>query len=69
MTAKPDYKTLSNELDQILEQLESTDLDIEEALSKYQRGMEIVEQLEDYLKTAENKVTKLKQTFSDKHNN
>lgn len=54
------YRQLSAELDEILQNLESADLDIDEALKKYQRGMEIVQQLEDYLKTAENKVTKIK---------
>ncbi len=55
-----DYRKLSGELDEILARLESSDLDIDEALKLYQRGMEVVEQLEAYLKTAENKVSKVK---------
>ena len=53
------YRQLSAELDELLHELESTDIDIDDALQKYQRGMEIVEQLEKYLKTAENKVKKI----------
>ncbi len=57
------YRQLNAELDQLLSELESAELDIDGALVKYQRGMEIVQQLERYLKTAENKVTKIKASF------
>ena len=65
MTAKQDidYRKLSQELDAILEELQTADLDIDEAVKKYERGMKIAEQLETYLKTAENKVTKIKESF------
>jgi exodeoxyribonuclease VII small subunit len=65
MTAKQDidYRKLSNELDAILEELQTADLDIDEAVKKYERGMKIAEQLEAYLKTAENKVAKVKASF------
>ncbi len=64
MATKPiNYRQLNQELDQVLSELESADLDIETALQKYQRGMEIIQQLETYLKIAENKVTKLKATW------
>jgi exodeoxyribonuclease VII small subunit len=62
---KPAYKELSNELDEILASLQSADLDIDEALKCYERGMVIVKELEEYLKTAENKVTKLKARFDN----
>ena len=60
---KFDYQALSQELDTILEELQTADLDIDEAVKKYERGMTIVKDLETYLKTAENKVTKLKARF------
>lgn len=61
--AKIDYRALSEELDMILESLQTADLDIDEAIKCYERGMVIVKELEAYLKTAENKVTKLKTRF------
>jgi exodeoxyribonuclease VII small subunit len=59
-----DYKKLNSELDTILTGLQSGDLDIDEAVKQYQRGMVIVEELQKYLKEAENKVTKVKADFS-----
>lgn len=56
-----DYRKLNQELETILRQLETNDLDVDEAVVQYQRGVEIVALLEDYLKTAENKVVKIKQ--------
>ena len=58
-----DYRQLSQELDAILDELQTADLDIDEAVKKYERGMMLVKELEDYLKTAENKVTKIKASF------
>lgn len=55
-----DYRALSAELDDIVAELQQADLDIDAAVKQYQRGMEIVKQLETYLKTAENTVKKVK---------
>ena len=60
-----DYRKLSDELDTILEQIQSADLDIDEAVKHYERGLAIVKQLETYLKTAENRVTKVQAKFAD----
>lgn len=57
------YQKLNDELDKILQLLQSGDLDVEEALINYERGMEIVKQIESYLKQSENKVTKIKKKF------
>lgn len=57
------YQALSAELDAILEELQTANLDIDAAVKKYERGMEIVQQLEGYLKTAQNKVAKIKASF------
>ena len=60
MTSKPvDYKKLNVELDDILNRLQSGELDIDEAIKHYERGQKIVKQLQTYLKTAENKITKV----------
>ncbi len=61
---KINYQVLSAELDQLMTELQRDDLDVDEALKHYERGLVIVEQLETYLKTAENTVTKLKSKFS-----
>lgn len=58
-----DYKALQTELDGILDKLQNAEFDIDEAIKSYERGMEIITQLEAYLKQAENKVTKLQTKF------
>lgn len=60
MTKEIDYQKLSNELQEILERLDTSDVDVDTAIKQYERGMEIVGELENYLKTAENKVKKVK---------
>lgn len=59
-TKKTDYKTLSAELDAVLDKLQSADLDVEEAVAAYERGMQLAKELDVYLQQAENKVTKIK---------
>ena len=56
----PTYETLKTELDTILSELQREDLDVYTALKHYQRGLELVRQLEKYLAKAENQVTELK---------
>lgn len=62
-TKKIDYRKLTEELENILTNLQSDDLDIDEAVKAYERGMAVADELETYLKEAENKVTKLKQVW------
>lgn len=60
-----DYTTLQNELNETMEKLQSAEvIDIEEAVKMYERGMQIIEELKSHLKTAENKVAKIKADFS-----
>lgn len=65
--AKPentvDYAALNEELDTILAKLQSDQLDVNDAIGLYERGMHITKELEAYLKTAENKITKIKASF------
>lgn len=56
----PTYQSLKAELDSIMAELQRDDLDVDLALQHYGRGLELVHQLEQYLKTAENQVTELK---------
>lgn len=57
---KTDYKTLSSELDEILGKLQSAELNVDEAVDLYERGMKIAKELEVYLQEAENKVARVK---------
>ena len=54
-----DYKKLSAELEEILDQMQGGELDIDEAIKHYARGQKIVKDLQAYLKTAENKISKV----------
>jgi exodeoxyribonuclease VII small subunit len=60
MAKQQSYKELSDELSQVMSQLEGGDLDIDEAVKCYERGLALVKELEKHLKDAENKVTTLK---------
>jgi exodeoxyribonuclease VII small subunit len=57
------YEELKSELDLIMQELQREDLDVDKALDHYKRGLELTEELEAYLKTAENKITELKTKF------
>ena len=56
----PTYETLKTELDTIMAELQRDDLDVDKAIEYYRRGLELVNQLEQYLATAKNTVTELK---------
>lgn len=58
-----DYQALQVELDAILAWFETDDVDLDQAIVKYERGMEIAKELEAYLKTAENKIEVVKKKF------
>lgn len=60
---KPNYEALKSELDEVMIALQHTELDVDEALKNYQRGLELVRELEAYLETAENSVKELKAKF------
>lgn len=57
--AKKNYQQLKQELDQLLIELQSDDLDIDEAFKKYEQGEKLVAELELLLASAENKVKKI----------
>lgn len=57
------YAELKIELDQVLDSLQQDGVGVDEALKLYERGMELVAQLEAALQEAENKIIKLKQKF------
>jgi exodeoxyribonuclease VII small subunit len=64
--AKKTYQELEAELRDILAWFEGDSFDVDEAVKKYKRGLELIKELEDYLGTAENTVRDLKARFSAK---
>lgn len=62
---KVDYQQLNDELDTILTRLQSGELSIDEALPAYERGIQLVKDLEAYLQTAENRITELQAKLQD----
>jgi exodeoxyribonuclease VII small subunit len=59
------YQQLKNELDDVMLALQREDIGVDEALKNYERGLELLQAIEAYLKTAENKVIELKAKFKD----
>lgn len=59
MMTKP-YKQLQTELDEVMSKIQAEELDVEEAIKLYEKGEKLIAELEAYLKTAENKIKKLK---------
>lgn len=53
------YQQLKTELESSLSWFESDNIDIDEAINKYKSSIEIVKELETYLKEAENTIKKL----------
>ncbi len=54
------------QLEVIVEWFESDDVDINEALQKYEEGLVLVSELQDDMKIAKNKFTKLQKSFDQK---
>ncbi len=54
------YQTLNAELDEVLMALQNADVQVDEAVALYERGLKLVAQLETRIKETENKITKLK---------
>lgn len=58
--SKKSYKQLQTELDDLLEQLQSAEIDIDKALILHKEGEKLVAELESYLKDAKNEIEHLK---------
>lgn len=59
MTKEKSTTQLQAELDELIVWFESDKVDLDEAVTKYKRGTELIAELEKRLKTAENTITKL----------
>lgn len=58
-----DYGGKMQELEALLARVESDELDVDAAIESFEKGMKLVDELESYLSTAENKIEKIKQKF------
>lgn len=58
--ATVDYAATSAELGEVLTRLQQSDLQVDEAVVLYEKGLQLVDQLQTHLQTAENKVQQLK---------
>ncbi len=50
-------------LEEIVQWFESDDVDIDEALAKYETGLKLANQLQEDIKSTKNKFTKIKKSF------
>jgi exodeoxyribonuclease VII small subunit len=55
-----DYQTLELELDEVLAKLQQPGIQVDEAVSLYEKGLQLINQLEKHLQQAENKIEQLK---------
>jgi len=60
MATTKTYRQLQDELDQVLDQLQSAELDIDRALELHKKGQKLLTELEAYLKNAKNEIEQLK---------
>ena len=59
MKITENYRELNDQLEAMLSELQSPDVDIDRALVLYEKGQQLVKKLGDYLAAAENTITKL----------
>lgn len=59
------YQQMADELNGLIEWFESDQVSLDEAVGKYEQAMELLKQMEDFLKAAENRVTKIALRFGD----
>ncbi len=63
MAEETDFSKKMQELEAITAWFESDNVDLTQALAKFERGMTLVSQLREQLDGVENKVEKIKQKF------
>ena len=58
------YQQMQSELDKLMTSLRQGSGDIDESVLQYQQAMQLIKELEEYLKNAQNKISKIKKDFS-----
>jgi exodeoxyribonuclease VII small subunit len=61
---KTNFAEAFNELEEIVRWFESSEVDLEEGLKKFERGLELAQKCRGRLKEVENKVTQIKAKFA-----
>jgi exodeoxyribonuclease VII small subunit len=64
-TKKANFAEAFKELEEIVHWFESSEVDLEEGLKKFERGLELAKKCRVRLDEVENKVTLIKEKFSD----
>lgn len=59
------YQEMSSQLDKLITELQDGSIDIDEALQKYEKADKLIEEMEKYLKNAENKIEKIKASVAE----
>lgn len=59
------YQQLSDEFTELVAWFESESVNLDEAIVKYEQSMELLKQMEDYLKSAQNKIKKIAAKFGE----
>jgi exodeoxyribonuclease VII small subunit len=64
--ANEDFSAKLKELEDITKWFESSEVDLDQALVKFERGMELAGELKTRLQTVENRIEQIKQKFDAK---
>lgn len=62
---KLNFTKAYEELEEIVKDFESRELDLEKDIPKFERGMELAKKLKERLKEIENKVVEIEQRFGE----
>lgn len=59
------YQQMAEELSELVSWFEGEDIELDQAVAKYEQAMELLDQMEAYLTAAENKIKKINQRFDN----
>jgi exodeoxyribonuclease VII small subunit len=57
------YQEMADELSQLVDWFENESLNLDEAVAKYEQAMQLLDDMEAYIKTAQNKIKKIAVRF------
>lgn len=55
-----DYTALSARLGEVVAEIQSADIQVDEAIALYEEGMALAQKIQHYLESAENRIKKVK---------
>lgn len=61
--AKKSYRQLNEELAEIMAWFESEQVDLDQAVAKYEQAVALITQMEEYLRLSQNKIKKIAAKF------